>query len=73
MISSENTRALQAEKINYILGARLSNLSADLLAKIDAGLPKTDGSMMRLPTDKGNLICSFSQKRYRKDRHEMHR
>ena len=71
MISTDNVAALKAEKINYIVGARLGNVAADLLATIDASLSKTDGSVIRLKTDSGYLICSFSKKRYNKDKYEM--
>lgn len=73
MISAENIAALRAEKINYIVGARLGNVAADLLATINAKLPGTDGSTIRLRTDKGYLVCSFSRKRYNKDKYEMQR
>lgn len=71
MISTENVAALRAEKIKYIVGARLGNVAADLLAAIDAKLPRTDGSTIRLKTGNGYLICSFSKKRYNKDKYEM--
>jgi len=71
MISTDNVEALRAEKINYIVGARLGNVSADLLTSIDTKLSRTDGSIIRVKTDKGYLICSFSQKRYNKDKYEM--
>src|SRR5690606_37805734 len=67
----DNVEALRAEKINYIVGARLGNVSADLLTAIDAKLLRTDGSIIRVKTDNGYLICSFSQKRYNKDKYEM--
>jgi transposase len=71
MISAENVAALKAEKVNYIVGARLGNISADLLATIDTNLPRTDGSIIRIKTDNGYLICSFSKKRFNKDKYEM--
>lgn len=71
MISKENVEALRAEKINYIVGARLGNVSTNLLAKIDAKLTRTEGSTIRIKTDNGYLVCSFSKKRYSKDKHEM--
>lgn len=71
MISTENVASLRADKINYIVGARLGNVGSDLLAKIDANLPRTDGSTIRVKTDNGYLVCSFSKKRYNKDKHEM--
>lgn len=71
MISTENVDALRAEKINYIVGARLGNITSELLEQIDTKLSRTDGSTVRLKTERGDLICSFSKKRYNKDKHEM--
>tara|TARA_R110000868_G_scaffold152804_1_gene378038 strand:+ start:65 stop:1558 length:1494 start_codon:yes stop_codon:yes gene_type:complete len=71
MTSTNNIDALLEEGIHYIVGARLGNVSSELFAQIDGALPREDGSTIRLKTDKGFLICSFSKKRYSKDRHEM--
>lgn len=71
MISTENVDALRAEKINYIVGARLGNIPSELLEQIDTKLPRKDGSTIRLKTERGHLICSFSKKRYNKDKYEM--
>lgn len=71
MISTTNIAALKQEKINYIVGARLGNVDADLLYKIDTSLSRTEGSILRLQTHNGYLICSFSKKRYNKDKYEM--
>jgi transposase len=73
MISTENIEALQTEKINYIVGARLGNAPSGLLDKIDASLPRIDGGIIRLKMDNGYLICSFSKKRYHKDKYEMNK
>jgi len=71
MISAENIRALKENRINYIVGARLGNLSNDLIAEIDKNIFREDGMTIRLKTDNGYLICSFSSTRYRKDKYEM--
>lgn len=71
MISSANIAVLREEKINYIVGARLGNVAADLFYTIDTSLPRIDGSIVRLQTHNGYLICSFSKKRYNKDKFEM--
>lgn len=71
MISTENVDALRAEKINYIVGARLGNIPSELLEQIDTKLPRKDGSTIRLKTERGHLICGFSKKRYNKDKYEM--
>lgn len=71
MISSDNIKALVKSSIHYIVGARLGNLSADIIDKIDKELPRNDGSLIRFKTNNGYLICNFSSLRYRKDRYEM--
>lgn len=71
MISATNVEALRREKINYIVGARLGNIPAALLTVIDNSLPRVDGKIIRLKTDNGYLICSFSNQRYKKDKYEM--
>ena len=71
MISNENVQALRANKINYIVGARLGNLSNELVAEIDKNICREDGKSIRIKTDNGYLICSYSSVRYRKDKYEM--
>ena len=62
---------LNDNHINYIVGARLGNITKELLTKIDEMLIRKDGENIRIPTDTGFLICSFSLIRYRKDKYEM--
>lgn len=71
MISADNIKELKEEKIHYIVGARLGNLPYDLINEIDKGIAREDGKSIRINTDKGFLICSYSSTRYRKDKHEM--
>lgn len=71
MISTENTRALKDNGINYIVGARLGNLSNELIEEIDKSILREDGKSIRIKTDNGYLICSYSSLRYRKDKYEM--
>lgn len=73
MISTENIQALTENGINYIVGARLGNISNELAAKIDGSIPRSDGTSVRLKTGHGYLICNYSSLRYRKDKHEMER
>ena len=56
MISTDNVAALKAVNINYIVGARLGNVCAELLATINAQLQRVDNSNIRLKTDNGYLI-----------------
>ncbi|MBX3255456.1 MAG: transposase [Chitinophagaceae bacterium] len=71
MISTDNIEALEENGIHYIVGARLGNLPNDLIAQIDKNILREDGKSIRMKTDKGYLICSYSCARYRKDKYEM--
>ncbi len=71
MISSDNVLALKKAGIHYIVGARLGNLSEETFNRMDQQLLRQDGQLTRLSTDNGFLVCSFSQTRFRKDKHEM--
>lgn len=71
MISAQNIKQLNQSNINYIVGARLGNISDELFGKIDANLIRENGKTIRIRTELGYLICSYSSLRYRKDKHEM--
>jgi len=71
MISSSNVKEFNDNKINYIVGARIANLPSELISKISCSLKKQDGKNIRIETDRGSLVCSFSGIRYRKDKYEM--
>ena len=73
MISTENVKQLRANDINYIVGARLGNIPAALLQTIDKSINREDGRSVRIKTDNGYLICSYSAVRYRKDLYEMNK
>lgn len=73
MISTDNINNLKAAKIDYIVGARLGNLQADILNSIDKQLPRTELANIRLKTNLGYLVCDFSKKRFNKDIFEMER
>lgn len=71
MISNENIQELKKNNINYIVGARLGNLSNEVILQLDKASIREDGKSVRIKTDKGYLICSFSSTRFRKDKYEM--
>jgi hypothetical protein len=71
MISTTNIKELLQNNINYIVGARLGNLSNEIIKEIDTHIFRQDGKSIRLKTDNGYLICSYSSVRYRKDKYEM--
>jgi transposase len=71
MISDDNVKELLSESLYYIVGARLGNISNELMNQLDKMLIREDGQTIRLKTDKGNLVCSYSQTRAKKDKYEM--
>ena len=71
MISAENIKELTENKLHYIVGARIANLSQSLINKIDREITREDGYNIRFKTKLGYLICSYSSLRYRKDKYEM--
>ena len=71
MISSANIKELINNKLNYIVGARLGNVTGDLIDQIDKELKREEGHTIRIRTELGDLICSYSAVRYRKDKYEM--
>jgi transposase len=71
MISSENIKLLSSASLNYIVGARLANLRLPLIKTVSTKLNRSDGMTVRIKTELGDLICEYSEKRYRKDRREM--
>jgi transposase len=73
MISTENVQQLIQHNIHYIVGARLGNVAADLLEIIDKNISREDAKSIRIKTDNGYLICSYSSVRYRKDLYEMNK
>ena len=73
MISTQNVHQLVENNINYIVGARLGNIPNELLNAINTTLTREDNNSIRIKTDNGFLICSYSSVRYRKDLYEMNK
>jgi len=71
MLSDKNIEALKDEELFFIVGARLANLANEQILKIDQKMERQDAYTIRIKTNKGFLICSYSEKRYRKGKHEM--
>ncbi|MCF8345508.1 MAG: IS1634 family transposase [Bacteroidales bacterium] len=71
MISKENIQQLAQNNINYIVGARLGNTPKVVFEKMDKNISREDGTSIRIKTNNGYLICSYSSVRYRKDKYEM--
>jgi len=71
MISDKNITALASACIQYIVGARIANLSIKHITEISAQLSQRDGATVRVETELGDLICEFSAKRFAKNKREL--
>ena len=72
MISDDNIKFLQAQKLDYIVAARTANLSIQTIEKIAKDLNGQDEATIRIKTEgKGDLILHFSSKRCKKEKAEM--
>lgn len=70
MLSQDNLQKLEKQKVHYIVGARLGNLSQKLFNQIIA-IDRIDGSCLRVQYQpKRYLIVSYSSKRAAKDKHD---
>jgi hypothetical protein len=73
MLSYSNIVELKNRGLSYIVGARLANTSGSTIDKVSSVLRRKDGATIRIRTECGDLICSFSANRFRKDRADMER
>lgn len=71
MLSMDNIKALKANGLSYIVGARLGNLPVKLTHEIDSKLERKNKASIRMESEHGSLVCDFSEKRYRKDTSDM--
>lgn len=72
MISQQNISYLIANKLDYIVGARIANLPIKTIERISKELNGVDEATIRIETAKDQLlICHFSKSRYRKDKSDM--
>lgn len=72
MISDDNITFLKSENLNYIVAARTFNLPIKTIEEVSQQLNQKDEAIIRIKTaSKGDLILSFSKKRYAKEKREM--
>jgi len=73
MLSHENMQLLEDEGYQYIVGARLANTPKAFIESMTSRLKKQDGDVIRLsyPNRSYEVICVYSEKRAKKDRHEF--
>lgn len=68
MLSEKNTKELSNRNLNYIVGARLSNIPLKIIKEMSETLNKTEGIYFQTETINGTLICDYSIKRATKNR-----
>lgn len=71
MLSEKVLSELEARNIHYIVGARVANLSFELIKAIAEKLKGQDNTSIRMSSKHGDMICSYSKERYKKDKREM--
>lgn len=73
MLSKINRATLEEEGYQYIVGARLANTKPAFIQQLCHHLPKQDGATIRLPypDETYDVICTYSQLRYKKDKREF--
>ena len=73
MLSFENMANLKLAGINYIVGARLSNLPQDKIKDISTAINKQENHIFKTQTANGTLLCDYSEKRASKDRSDRNK
>ncbi|MEK6527988.1 MAG: IS1634 family transposase [Nitrospirota bacterium] len=71
MLSQTNISTLKKNGLSYIVGGRLANCSLKMITQIAEALHCSDGATVRFSTPQGDLVASFSAKRFRKNTAEM--
>lgn len=73
LMSKENIEALELQKFNYIIGARLKNMSQEVIQKVLSCSFEDGGQQSILLQEGSRLIVSYSAKRAKKDAHNRQR
>ena len=73
MLDDERLAELRGKNISYIVGARLANANLGLVQQIHSSLNAVNGATIRLQSKHGDLICDFSQKRYKKELYDLNK
>jgi len=73
MLDDERLAELRGKNISYIVGARLANANLGLIKQIHDNLKAVNGAIARLPSKHGDLVCDFSEKRYKKELNDLNK
>lgn len=73
MLSYDNLENLKKYKLHYIVAARLSSLSQELLKEVSVFLSRKERIYFHKETKYGRLICDYSEKRASKDKSDRNK
>jgi len=73
MLDEERLAELRGKNISYIVGARLANANLGLVKQIHGTLNAVNGAIARLQSKHGDLICDFSNTRYKKELNDLNK
>lgn len=73
MLSLDNVGKLKESGLDYIVGARIANLSKKTIREISNFLKRKEALYYQNQTDHGLLLCDYSKKRAAKDRADRQR
>jgi transposase len=73
MLDEERLSELREKEMSYIVGARLANANIELVKHIHNTLNGEHGAMARFKSIHGELVCDFSNKRYRKELNDFNK
>jgi hypothetical protein len=73
MLDEERLAELRGKNISYIVGARLANANLGLVKQIHGTLNAVNGAIARFQSKHGDLICDFSNKRYKKELNDLNK
>ena len=60
MLSKTNLKEFKENNLQYLVGARLGNMSAENIQEISQNLSRTEGNILKKEIDDHFLICDFS-------------
>jgi len=71
MLSQKLLKEVTRRKMSYIVAARLAGSAQAVVEQVSTALGQQDGRIIRLSGPHGDMVCSFSLKRYRKDKRTL--
>lgn len=73
MLDEERLAELRGKNISYIVGARLANANLGFVKQIHGTLNAENGAIARFQSKHGDLVCDFSDNRYKKELNDLNK